>query len=77
MKIARTFTIDHHLYVKLKETSNQSKTICNALREHFSDREGIDIKDATTMYLIKELSTRSELDNVMRKMCEFILANGL
>lgn len=77
MKIARTFTIDHHLYLKLKETSNQSLTICKALNQYFSDREGTDVRDASTMWLIKELSQRDELDNVMRKMCEFILANGL
>lgn len=77
MKVARTFTIDHDLVVELQKIPNQSKTVCMALRNYMQDNGDLSLRDASTIRIIKELSTRQELDNVMRKMCEFILANGL
>ena len=77
MKIARTFTIDHDLYVKLKQTHNQSLTVCKALRKYLAERDGIDVHDATTIYLVKELSRRNDIDNTLKNICEMILTNGL
>jgi len=77
MKIARTFTIDHHLYVRLKQTSNQSETVCKALRNYLEESSNLLLHDASTLRLVKELSIRTDIDNTLKNICELILTNGL
>lgn len=78
MKINRTFSIDLSLYTQLTKTTNQSKTVCTALRNYFDqDPMIVTVKDATTLYLAKKLSERDDLDPFVKRSLELILKSDL
>jgi hypothetical protein len=77
MKIARTFTIDYDLAVELQKRPNQSLTVSKALRNYLDYDGNLFLRDASTIRLVKELSTRDDIDNTLRNICELILSNGL
>lgn len=77
MKVARTFTIDHYLVEELQKRPNQSLTVCKALRAYLDYDGKLMLNEASTIRLVKELSTRDDIDNTLRNICELILSNGL
>ena len=78
MKINRTFSIDLSLYTQLTKTSNQSKTVCTALRNYFDqDPYNITVKDASTMFLAAKLAERDDLDPFVKRSLQLILKSDL
>lgn len=61
MKIARTFTIDYHLYQELRKKPNQSRIVESSIRRHLNGDNDFDIKDVSTMRLYAVLLAREDV----------------
>lgn len=61
MKIARTFTIDYHLYQELRKKPNQSRIVESSIRRYLSGDEDFDIKDVSTKRLLAVLLSREDI----------------
>lgn len=60
MKIARTFTIDYHLYQELRKKPNQSRIVESSIRRYLNGDNDFDIKDVSTMRLLAVLLQRDD-----------------
>lgn len=74
MKIARTFTIDYSLAVKLQKKPNQSETVSRALRKYLSEDGVYDLTDVTTFSLIGVLQARFDHDSPEAKLLVALIA---
>lgn len=78
MKINRTFSIDLSLYTQLTKTTNQSKTVCTALRCYFDkDAGNLTILDASTKQLVAALSQRDDCDPLVKRLLQLELKSDL
>ena len=66
MKVARTYTIDHDLVVRLARKHNQSKEVCKAIRKHLDGECAFDIQSFSTRDLILELMLRDDVDPMIQ-----------
>lgn len=60
MKIARTFTIDEHIYRELRRKPNQSRVVCNALKRYLDADEDFSIAEIPTKRLFAVLHARND-----------------
>lgn len=60
MKIARTFTIDYHLYQELRKKSNQSRFVERAIRKSLSDSGEFSLEDLHTKQILSSLLYRED-----------------
>ncbi len=60
MKIARTFTIDYHLYQELRKKPNQSRIVERSIKRYLADEIGFDMSEVTTLRLLHVLYYRDD-----------------
>lgn len=60
MKIARTFTIDYHLYQKLRQKPNQSRIVERAVKQYLSESQNYDYTHIKTEQLLFEMTLRDD-----------------
>ena len=60
MKIARTFTIDYHLYQELRKKPNQSRIVERSIRRYLNGADNFTREDIPTTYLLSELRLRDD-----------------
>lgn len=58
MKVARTYTIDYDLVVRLARKQNQSKEVCKAIRKHLDGENNFELNDVPTRALLASLQSR-------------------
>ena len=52
LKIARTFTIDYHLYQELRKKPNQSRIVERSIRRYLNADEDFDVTEISTIRLM-------------------------
>ena len=60
MKIARTFTIDYHLYQELRKKPNQSRIVESSIRRYLNASEDFDLEGIPTRQLMAALRARED-----------------
>lgn len=60
MKIARTFTIDYHLYQELRKKPNQSRIVERSIRRYLNGDEDFSILEIPTRQLMAVLQQRDD-----------------
>ena len=60
MKIARTFTIDYHLYQELRKKPNQSRIVESSIRRYLNASEDFDLEAISTRQLMACLQQRDD-----------------
>lgn len=60
MKIARTFTIDYHLYQELRKKPNQSRIVERSIRRYLSADEDFSLEEISTKQLMAALQQRDD-----------------
>lgn len=60
LKIARTFTIDYHLYQKLRLKPNQSRIVEQSIKNYLHAEEDFNIHDIDTKRLMHILVNRDD-----------------
>ena len=60
MKIARTFTIDYHLYQELRKKPNQSRIVEQSIKNYLRAEEDFNIHDLQTLRLMHILVNRDD-----------------
>ena len=60
MKIARTFTIDYHLYQELRKKPNQSRIVEQSIKNYLHAEEDFNIHDIETLRLMHILLNRDD-----------------
>ena len=60
MKIARTFTIDYHIYQELRKKSNQSRFVERAIKKSLSGAVEFSIQDFHTKQILSALLYRDD-----------------
>ena len=60
VKIARTFTIDYHLYQELRKKPNQSRIVERSIRAYLAGDEDFDINEYSTLRLMHILGVRDD-----------------
>ena len=63
MKIARTFTIDYHLYQKLRQKPNQSRIVERAVKQYLNESAEYDYTHINTKRLLMEMTMREDCPN--------------
>ena len=66
MKIARTFTIDYHLYQKLRLKPNQSRIVERSIKRYLDDETGFNREDISTDHLLSELRVRDDCPQAIK-----------
>jgi len=60
MKIARTFTIDYHLYQELRKKPNQSRIVERSIRRYLNADEDFSLEEISTRQLMAALQQRAD-----------------
>jgi len=60
MKIARTFTIDYHLYQELRKKPNQSRIVERSIRRYLSESQAFTTTDIPTEALLELVQGRKD-----------------
>lgn len=70
MKIARTFTIDYHLYQELRKKPNQSRIVERAVRKHLNNESELTLQDFKTINMIAALRFREDCPEAIKVLCQ-------
>ena len=70
MKIARTFTIDYHLYQELRKKLNQSRIVERAVRKHLNNESELTLQDFKTINMIAALRFREDCPEAIKVLCQ-------
>lgn len=76
MKIARTFTIDYHLYQKLRQKPNQSRIVERAVKRYLSESQLFDYTHIDTKRLLSELRLRDDCPNHIKLLIQDYLTSS-
>jgi hypothetical protein len=68
VKINRTFSIEMGLYEELRKRSNQSATVCAALRQWFFDYDQ-KVSEMSTRRLMAILNSRQDVSKNVKLAC--------
>ena len=60
VKIARTFTIDYHVYQELRKKPNQSRIVERSIRKYLNSSEEFDTSDLSAKDLMRLLLNRQD-----------------
>jgi hypothetical protein len=60
VKIARTFTIDYHLYQELRKKPNQSRIVEQSIKNYLHAEKDFNIHDLETLRLMHILVNRDD-----------------
>lgn len=73
MKIARTFTIDYHLYQELRRKPNQSRIVERAVRRYLNGDEDFSVSEIPTRQLMAALLAREDIPEHLRLQLHHVL----
>ena len=76
MKIARTFTIDYHLYQELRKKPNQSRIVERSIRRYLNQAEEFDRSEIPTINLLSELRMRDDCPKSIKVLINDFLASS-
>ena len=76
MKIARTFTIDYHLYQELRKKPNQSRIVESSIRRYLNADEDYSISEVSTKRLLAVLSQRDVISPQLKALIDMELLHG-
>lgn len=76
MKIARTFTIDYHLYQELRKKPNQSRIVERSIRRYLNAGEDYSISEIPTKQLMAALSVRPDCNDEIRVLLHYLLTSS-
>tara|TARA_Y100000361_G_C11121232_1_gene323334 strand:- start:687 stop:917 length:231 start_codon:yes stop_codon:yes gene_type:complete len=76
MKIARTFTIDYHLYQELRKKSNQSRFVERAIRKSLSGAGDFSLSDLHTLEILSALQYRDDCPEAIKILIEAHLTSS-
>ncbi len=66
MKIARTFTIDYHLYQELRKKPNQSRIVESSIKRYLNGDEDYSISEIETIPLLSIVLERGDTPNYIK-----------
>ena len=66
MKIARTFTIDYHLYQELRKRPNQSRIVETAVRRYLHADEDFSLSEVSTRQILASLIYRDNVPKAIK-----------
>jgi len=76
VKIARTFTIDYHLYQELRKKPNQSRIVERSIRRYLSQSDEFNRSDISTMNLLSELRMRNDCPKAIKVLIQDYLTSS-
>jgi len=76
MKIARTFTIDYHLYQELRKKPNQSRIVESSIRRYLNGDEDYSLDEIPTKQLMAALSVRPDCNDEIRVLLHYLLTSS-
>lgn len=76
MKIARTFTIDYHLYQKLRQKPNQSRIVERAVKQYLNQADEYDYTHIATTRLLSELRLREDCPKHIKLLIQDYLTSS-
>jgi len=77
MKIARTFTIDYHLYQELRKKPNQSRIVESSIRRYLNADENFDIIEIPTRQLMAALHARDDVPKHLKAAITHVLFDSI
>ena len=72
MKIARTFTIDYHLYQELRKKPNQSRIVERSIRRYLNADEDFDVTEISTIRIMHILLNRDDCPKEIKALLRLI-----
>lgn len=76
MKIARTFTIDYHLYQELRKKPNQSRIVERSIRRYLNASNDFTREDISTTNLLSELRLRDDCPEAIKILIQAHLTSS-
>ena len=76
MKIARTFTIDYHLYQELRKKPNQSRIVEASIRRYLNASDNFTREDLSTLALMSELRMRNDCPEAIKLLIQHHLTSS-
>lgn len=76
MKIARTFTIDYHLYQELRKKPNQSRIVESSIRRYLNGDEDYSIDEIPTKQLMAALYARKDCNEQIQVLLHHLLTSS-
>ena len=75
MKIARTFTIDYHLYQELRKKPNQSRIVESSIRRYLNADEDFSIAEINTIPLLSIVMEREDTPRQIKLLIQDYLTS--
>lgn len=75
MKIARTFTIDYHLYQELRKKPNQSRIVERSIRRYLNADEDFSIAEINTIPLLSIVMEREDTPRQIKLLIQDYLTS--
>lgn len=76
MKIARTFTIDYHLYQRLRQKPNQSRIVERAVKQYLTESEEYSYTHIDTIRLLSEIRMREDCPKHIKLLIQDYLTSS-
>ncbi len=76
MKVNRTYSMDYDLVTKLAKKHNQSKVVCNAVRQWLDEESQFDLRNVDTRRLMAALYSRDDIPKMIKAGIEAWLAES-
>lgn len=76
MKIARTFTIDYHLYQELRKKPNQSRIVERSVRRYLDADEDFSLSEISTKQLMAALYARDDCNKQIQVLLHHLLTSS-
>jgi len=76
VKIARTFTIDYHLYQELRKKPNQSRIVENSIRRYLNADEDYSLSEISTKQLMAALHARDDCSELLKLQLHHLLTSS-
>lgn len=75
MKIARTFTIDYHLYQELRKKPNQSRIVERSIRRYLNADEDFSVAEINTIPLLSIVMEREDTPRQIKLLIQDYLTS--
>ena len=75
MKIARTFTIDYHLYQELRKKPNQSRIVERSIRRYLNADEDFSVAEVNTIPLLSIVMEREDTPRQIKLLIQDYLTS--
>ena len=75
MKIARTFTIDYHLYQELRKKPNQSRIVERSIRRYLNADDDFSVAEINTIPLLSIVMEREDTPRQIKLLIQDYLTS--